>query len=273
MQHEPEGFALLLVLWVMTLLAFLAAQVTGGGRAELRNTDALVKEARMQAAAEAAVYETIWYLLPGDKGWAPETIKSRLQEGSFEVAVSLIDQRGKLDINYAPSDLMASFFTVLGLSRQSAQDLGDTIVQWRTGAWPQDEAGIVRRPRTPLIAPIWGPPTRDFEHLEDLRLVPGMTAELYQSAAPHLVVHLGQGPLQTIADTVIRETLERNSRETHVTQAEPDPRGPALFEIRALVTEQGASFTRRAQVRFSGVLGNDRSKYRILAWERGVTGR
>src|SRR5438094_10282943 len=66
--HHPvrsdrsRGLALLVVLWVLVLLAFLVAQVTAAGRTELRIAGNLYANAAAEAALEGAVNEALFHL-------------------------------------------------------------------------------------------------------------------------------------------------------------------------------------------------------------------
>lgn len=266
---QDDGFALLLVLWTMSLLALLASQVTGGGRAETRIAAALTLQARLEAAADAGVQETIWHLLAGTgPRWLPEDGDRVLPEGGIPVAVSIEDDRGKLDLNEIPPDLIATFFAVLGSGRDDAHALSDTLVEWRTGQLAEGAHPIGKS----RLTAGWGPPRRDLERLDELLLVPGMTGPLYRAALPHLVLHLQQGPLRRSADPVVRAALDRNRLETKVTEADQDPRGPVVLTVVArATTEAGGAFTRRAQVRLTGTMGSDHAHWRILSWTDGET--
>jgi len=266
-QGRDRGFALLLVLWTMSLLALLATQVTADGRSEIRLSSALTGQAQLQEAADAAITETIWHLVSGPAPWGPEIGRAQLAENGIDVDVTVIDERGKLDFNAASADLSAAFFAELGADRRSAHDLADRITEWRTGQLPQDDTGRVVQLSPPATPPQWAPPGRDFQRLEELRLIPGMTDSLYRAVLPHAVFHLDQVPLYRIADAVVRAAMDQNRRETNVTQAEPDSRAGYLVRLVAHARHAGYDFSRATEVRISGSLGNDLARYRVMAWE------
>src|SRR5436853_139127 len=60
--RPSRGFALLVVLWVLVLVAFLVAQVTAAGRTELRIARNLYANAAAEAALDGAIHETIFHL-------------------------------------------------------------------------------------------------------------------------------------------------------------------------------------------------------------------
>ena len=266
--QAQQGFALLLVLWTMSLLAMFAAQVTGRGHAEINAANALTRQAQLQEAADGAISETIWHLLPGAQpAWTPEQPDHILHEDRFDVAVHIIDDRGKLDANFVSADLLASLFTVLGSDRSSAAALGAMIYTWRGGQAPENTPASATAP--PPGWP-WAAPNRDFERIDELLLVPGMKPELYRRAKQHLVLHMNQGPLQRAADPVVEAALQMNAREHHETQADFQPDGTAVVELVANVRQADAAFTRRATIQLSGTLSAGGAAYRVLDWSDGV---
>ncbi len=265
-RDTQQGFALLLVLWTMSLLAMLATQVTGRGRAESVAAHALTLQAQLQAAADGAVAETIWHLLPGAvSAWTPEQPDHVLREGRFEVAVHIVDDRGRIDANYVSAGLLASLFTVLGSDRQSAAALGRAIYAWHGGQAPENTPAAITPPDWP-----WGAPNHDFERLDELLLVPGMKPDLYRLARQHLVLHMNQGPLQRAADPVVEAALQMNTREHHETPAGFQLDGTAVIELEARVRLEDAAFTRRATIQLAGSVSAGDAAYRMLDWSDGA---
>ena len=60
--NRQRGFALLIVLWTMGLLALLVAQFTATGRGEVQMATNLRANAVTQAAADGAVYEAMGFV-------------------------------------------------------------------------------------------------------------------------------------------------------------------------------------------------------------------
>ncbi len=250
----------------MSLLAMLAAQVSGRGRAEIAAARALALQAQLQAATDGAVAETIWHLLPGTQpDWTLDQADHALREGRFDVAVHVVDDRGKLDANLVSANLLASFFSVLGSDRRSASSLGQTIYAWRGGQAAENT------PASPAPDGPWGAPNRDFERLDELLLVPGMTPVLYRQARQHLVLHMNQGPLHRAADPVVQAAIQLNTREHHETPAEFQPDGAAVAELVASVRLPDAAFTRRATIQLAGSAGAGGAAYRMLDWSDGAS--
>jgi type II secretory pathway component PulK len=262
------GFALLLVLWCMSLLSMLATQVTLAGHGEVRIAQSLRSQAQLRAAADGAAQEAIWHLLPGPKAhWTPDEPDYVLQEGAYTVSVRIIDDRGKLDVNFVSADLLRSFFLVLGADRQTANSLGTAVYAWRGGQLPENTLP----PGLPPGA-IWGPPNQPFQRLDGLLIVPGMTKALYRLAVPHLVLAMDQGPLRRVADPVVTATLDVDKREHNVSESEFDAERPMVVGIVARAEWQGDVFVRRATVRITSGPDGGGAFYRVLEWSDGARG-
>src|SRR3954453_17769805 len=57
-----RGFALLIVLWMLVLIAFITAHVTAAGRTEIRIAGNLAANAAAHAAAGRALHQAVFHL-------------------------------------------------------------------------------------------------------------------------------------------------------------------------------------------------------------------
>ena len=269
--RPDEGFALLLVLWTMAMLSLLAAQVTGAGRAETRLASALRGGAQLQAAADAAVYETIWHMLDGSGDyWPPGAMTRVIDEPASRVTVVVTDERGKLDINQAPPALLQALFATLGAGRTDAQAAANAIADWRSQqpAGLDTDSALVSGYRSD--GRLWGPAGQEFQRLDELKLVLGITPALYKASVPYLTLALEQGPWPGIAPAPVQAAIVRAQRDGGLTLDAADTRGPVVLRIAARAAgPDGATFTRRVLFRLDGTLSGPAWKYRILAWEDG----
>ena len=97
--NRQRGFALLIVLWTMGLLALLVAQFTATGRGEVQMAANLRANAVTQAAADGAVHEAILRLLQGK--WAPDGRPRVIRVGTADVEVRIKDEGWKVNPNDA----------------------------------------------------------------------------------------------------------------------------------------------------------------------------
>lgn len=255
----------------MALLALLGAQVTGAGRAETKVAAALRGGAQLEAAADAAVYETIWHMLDGGGDyWAPGAMVREIDEPAGPVTVTVIDERGKLDINQAPPALLAALFTVVGADRTTSLAVANAIADWRSQQAGNADSDNSLAPQYRMAGHDWGPPGQEFQRLDELQLVLGMTPALYAASLPYLTLALEQGPWVQYASQTVLAAIARAKHDSGLSVDAADARGPVVLRIVAQATGRGgAGFTRRAMVRLDGTLSGPAWKYRILAWEDG----
>jgi general secretion pathway protein K len=262
------GFALLIVLWTMVLLALLVAQITGAGRAETQMAAALRLSAQLEAAADGAVYETIWHMLDGGGDmWPPGGGSYQLHEATGPVEVDIEDERGKMDVNQVPPGLLAGLFSVLGADNTTANNVATAISDWRSQGSPGDAETSVP-PEYRMDGRAWGPPGQEIERLDELKLVRGMTPQLYAASLPYLTLALEQGPWLQYAGPVVLAAIAKAKRVAGLTVDSPDARGPVVLRVTATaVGPGGARFVRRVLMRLDGTLSGPAWKYRILEWE------
>lgn len=268
LSQRQSGFALLIVLWTMVLLALLTAQVTAAGRAEVQMAAALRLSAQLEAAADGAIYETIWHMLDGGGDmWQPGAASYNLHEPAGLVHVEVIDERGKMDINQVPPGLLAGLFSVFGADNTTANAIANAIGDWRSQSGGGDADDNVP-PEYRMEGRLWGPPGQEFERLDELKLVRGMTPQLYEASLPYLTLALEQGPWLQYASPVVLAAIQKAEQIAGLTVDAPDVRGPVV--LRLIATAQGpgdARFVRRVLMRFDGTLSGPAWKYRILEWE------
>jgi general secretion pathway protein K len=267
-RQTDRGFALLIVLWTMVLLAMLSAQVTGAGRSEAQVASSLRIAAGLQSAADGAIDETIWHMLDGTgEGWNPGAGAYDLHEPGALVHVVITDERGKMDINQVPPQLLAGLFSVLGADAGTASAVASAIGDWRSQSAPGDAANSVPAEYR-MDGRMWGPPGQEFERLDELLLVRGVTPALYRASLPYLTLDLEQAPWLQYASPLVLAALDKAKRSAGVVVEAADARGPTVLWIEATAAGAGgAKFVRHALMRLDGTLSGPAWKYRILAWE------
>ncbi len=206
-----RGLALLSVLWVLTLLAVMAASFTRTTRTDLTLARNLAGQAEAEALADAGVHWAAAKLsLPvPDGGWWLDGQVHSLSLGEGEVRVVIADEAGKIDLNGAPRELLLFLFQAADLGRRESAALVDAVLDFRdpdslralNGAEDDDYAAAGRA---------YGAKDAPFEELAELRQVLGMTAPLYDRVAPALTVHTRQRfPDPEAAPDLVTATLLR----------------------------------------------------------------
>jgi len=201
-----RGFALLTVLWCVALLALIAGVVLSSGVASRRSSHVAVERAEADALAEAGINDAILALL------APQPGNQRRVDGApyalnfagAEVTVSIQDENGKIDLNHADGALLAGLFTSAGVAADEAAALSDRIQGWReAGAGKRLNGAIAEDYRAAGYE--YGPRNAPFQSVDELKLVMGMSPELFRKVAPALTVYSHRGSVNR--QTAPREVL------------------------------------------------------------------
>ena len=131
-RRRDSGFALLIVLWTLVLIAFLVLHLTATGRTEIRIADNLVANAVAAAAADGAVSEAIFNLSnprPEQRwpvGGSPPSVDGRRLPGRRAAR----DEAARVNPNLASPALMEALLRVLGSDPGSARQIADAIADW-----------------------------------------------------------------------------------------------------------------------------------------------
>lgn len=188
---RPErGFALVAVLWAAMVLAAIAASIIATARTEAHLNNTRYATARLGAIADGAINITILHMLDPSPAAHPvaDGVPFGLSFAGYEVAMRVDDEAGKIDLNLAPGELLRRLFVAVGVDPLDAQSLVDKILDWR-------EAGTAKRLNGAKGEDYrnagfsYGPRDGSFESVEELRLVMGMTQQLFQRVASSLTVY------------------------------------------------------------------------------------
>lgn len=204
-RRQVEGVALVLVLWMLVLLTVIANSLVFSSRTELQTIANSVSIAHAEALADAGVYMAIHQLSsasttqltqvePGR--WKPDGLLRRWRYQDAELQVAIIDESGKIDINAAPQTLLADFFAASWVDRPTAEALGDAMLDWRD---PDDLRHLhgAEKEEYALAGRDYIPANADFETIDELRQVLGMSGNLFSRIEPFISVHSRQAGINT----------------------------------------------------------------------------
>jgi general secretion pathway protein K len=260
------GFALLVVLWSLALLALIGTHVTATGRAEAQLAANLRGAAAAEAAADGALHQAIFHLLdPSLRRWWPDGVPREIALPGGGVAVVRIEsEAGKINPNLAAAGLMQSLLLRLGAEPRAAASLAAAILDWRT-AGQRPRPNGAKEPQYRAAGRDYAPPGRPFESLDELGLVLGMTPELLGRLTPFLSIYHTGEPDMRFAHPVVAQAV------TDAARAGLDAEGgteagaaPVVVVSATAALPGGARFTRRAHVRLGpGTRGRG---WQILTW-------
>jgi general secretion pathway protein K len=183
-----------LVIWVLALLALLAGSLAGDVGGEARLTRNRIETARARALAEAGVTLALNNLLLRDPSvqWPADGRPRALAYDGGTITVTIQDEGGKVDLNAAPVELLASLFDGLGIGDGAA--LARTIVDYRERAAAQRPAPGAPKQFGLLPGDAGSPGGLDvrampFAAVSELRQLPGVSRAVYDAVRPFVTVY------------------------------------------------------------------------------------
>jgi general secretion pathway protein K len=264
--RRSGGFALLIVLWTLVLIAFIVARLTASGRTEIRIAGNLVADAVTEAAADGAIFTAIFNQLDPspDQRWPLNGRAHELMIGNSRVLVQLEDEAGWINPSTASLDLLEALLRTTGSDPESAHRLAATIGEW-VGSAPGG------RPQNAVLADYraaglnYGPPGEQLDTLDELGRVLGMTPGVFAAIRPHLTLFGPPQPNSASADPVVAAALAIIGQGPQAAVAANQP-PPDLVLVRITATAFGPSNARvkkSAIVRVGAMLPGG---YAVLAW-------
>jgi general secretion pathway protein K len=263
------GFALLIVLWTLVLIAFLVLHLTASGRTEIRIADNLVDNAVAAAAADGGISEAIFNQANprSDQRWLLDGTDHPLKIGNSRVVVRLKDEASRINPNLASPALMEALLRAVGNDSASARRLAAAIADWVGSApTPRPQEAVFADYRAAGLD--YGPPGAPFETLDELGRVLGMSPALLGVLRPHLTLFGPAEPNRTGADPVVIAAV---AMIPQLGQAAPPvsatPSELVTVRISAAALGPGnAKVTRVAIVRVGATLPLG---YAVLSWGGG----
>jgi len=265
---RQRGFALLLVLWTVSLLALLATQILSASRLHTQVARNALDTAVLEAAANGALQEAIFNILDGStRHWNASGTARILRLGSATVVVQIENETDKVNPAVASPELLKALLLQVGADLTTAGSLAASIVEWRLGS------GAAGRPNATFVryqsaGRDYAPSGTPIASVDELALVLGMTPELLERLRPHLTVYTDSDPDMTTRDPVVARALAA-AGQLGAGTAES---GEELVSILAEARGSGRGrFTLRAVVRINA--RPEGRRYEILSYQRIWGGR
>jgi general secretion pathway protein K len=268
---RADGFALLIVLWMLVLIALIVGYVTSTGRREIQIARNIAANAAAAAAADGAVYWAIFALTdPQQDSRLP--VDGSVQEmriGGSAVSMRLFDENDRINPNLASVKLLEGLLLAVGTPPRTAADLADGITQW---------VGTARtlRPPDALAAEYqaagldYAPPETPLESLEELMRVRGMTAQTFASMRPHLTLFGSREPSSVTTDPIVAVAMRYASQADAVINGSTpifSGVGQGARVVRVLTSTLGPGGAVARSTVIVRVSSSETRGYAILSWQ------
>jgi general secretion pathway protein K len=263
--RRQRGFALLVVLWTLVLIAFIVVHVTAAGRVEVQIASNLSANAAAQAAADGAIYQAIFQLSDPrpDQHWGVDGGAHELVIGKSRILLRIEDEADRINPNLASAALLEGLLRACGSEPQRAAATAAAITEWIGSATPaRSPAELTAEYRAAGLD--YAPPGSPMESIDELGRVRGMTPELLAALRPHVTLFGPAEPNAASADPIVVAALAFAGEDPSITTTAAA--SPDVVTARINATAEGpgtAQVTRVAIVRIGAVAARG---YALLAW-------
>ncbi len=184
-----NGIALIIVLWILTILMVLALSFSYAARTEIYSTiafrESMEEKFLAEAGIERAITELFYYQMYKDQTielegldvWKVDNTPYDIQTGTGTCNIRIIDEMGKVDINAGSEVVLKNLLINSGVQPEQADIIVDSMMDWKD---PDDlhrlngaESDYYMSLPVPYKAK-----DANFDTLEELLLVKGMTPEI-----------------------------------------------------------------------------------------------
>lgn len=203
-----HGIALIMVLWVLAILMTIVFSFSYTARTETfsalsfkQNTaHKFLSEAGFERAVVELLYDMNNPVLEDAEPLRKDGTTYEYQTNGGSYSFSIIDESGKVDLNKAPEVLLRAMFSHFVSEDEDADGMVDSLLDWRDADDLHRLHGAESDYYESLPTP-YEAKNADFETVEELILVKGVTAELLYGSPErkgiidYLTVHAPSGKI------------------------------------------------------------------------------
>ncbi len=191
-KQRQRGFALLLVLWVLTILIVIVLSFSMMTRTEsqaaLSHREGLERKYLAEAALQRGIVELLYRAANKSPGTILEgrevfrvdgtSYQGQVGDGAYELRIA--SEAGKINVNAltdASAVLLRNLLVNAGVREEEADTIVDSVLDWKDA----DDLHRLHGAESDYYAALPQPykaRNADFETLEEMLLVRGMTAEI-----------------------------------------------------------------------------------------------
>ncbi|MGZ0079101.1 general secretion pathway protein GspK [Methylomonas sp. YC3] len=290
--HRQRGLALVIVIWILTLLSLMAGSFALSMRRESSVAGALKNNAQALALAETGLNIAQFMLQQADpeRRWQADGSIYRIPGNDSEIRIRIIAESGKVDINAAEEPLLKALISSVSDDKKLQQNLLDALLDWRDADDdPRPQGAEKKQYRQAGLA--YQPSNQPFQSLEELQLVLGFNAEIFEQLQPWITIYSGQAELnlqrapsellEMVGDNLKAQNIhdvyldKRLSESAAADDSTADQTDPALADeeqtytimVQTLLEDQ-ATAAIEAVVRIQNQ-DPSQAPYQILDWKQG----
>ena len=132
-RRGEQGYALLAAVASITVLSSLSLMMLLASQGTIVMAAAETDQARLKAAADGGIALALQGLLQRDlrQRWPIDGKPRRMRFAGYDLAIAVVDERGKLPLNRLNRDQSAAMFTAFGLAGEDRDIAVDSFLDWR----------------------------------------------------------------------------------------------------------------------------------------------
>lgn len=286
--RSQSGYALIVVLWLVTLLTALTMSYHAAARTESQLLAQSVRGAQADALAEAGVWLAVGEHLRsmGSGARRAARIERTFELAGSTIRTSVADASGWINLNTAQPELLDAALSRAVPDATSRTGIVQAIVDWRDEDH-EKSAGGAEDDDYSRAGYAYGAKDAPFATVDELRRVAGVTDEIFRAVAPLFTVHGNQSrinpeaaPAHVLAalpgvdEAAVSDFLRRRADSAAGTAPAAGARpldnrftqgGSADVYVITSIAESGGSRSKlTATVRYAR---GERETVQVLAWE------
>lgn len=191
--QAEKGFALVLVLWVLSLLMIMAASFSLTMRRETAVIAGITGGSKALAAAESGIAMAEMMLMNPDqtKRWHTDGNIYQIEFLDARVRIRLEGETGKIDLNNANQVQLQQLIAQLPIDSEKQTALVSAILDWRDS---DDLVNIdgAEKDEYKAAGKLYQPRNKPFQTLEELQMVLGMDDSILKQLEPLITIYSGR---------------------------------------------------------------------------------
>ncbi|WP_434030493.1 general secretion pathway protein GspK [[Pseudomonas] boreopolis] len=279
--RSVRGAALVLVLWLIVLLSAMVGAFALTARVEAMQAGVLRGSGQAREIARAGLEYGLSRVQSGDPAtrWQADGRRYRWSWDGAQVDIRIVDEAGKVDLNVADPALLAGLLRALGAEPGQGQRLAGAIADWRDVDDLSQPGGGAEDGDYAAAGLPYGAKDAPFESLGELRLILGMTPELYRRLLPNVTLfsarsqpdpRFAPAPVLTAMGLDAAAILARRDAPAGTAPLEATAGGSGTYSIESRARwGEGREAVLHAVVR-TGASPLPGAAYTVLRWEEGA---
>ena len=187
---KQRGVALVLVLWVLSILMLMAGSFSLTMRRESAGVSGIYTHAQALAQAQAGIAIAQAMLLHDDenKRWRVDGSIYEIQYPQATMRIQIQSHTGKIDINSAPVSVLHHILQYAPLDKQAQLNLENAILDWRDADDDTRPFGAEKNEYHSAKLH-YSPRNKPFRSMEELQMVRGMNSDVLNWMQPLFTVY------------------------------------------------------------------------------------